>query len=178
MPMLVNRGSSCSISLVRDRGGLDPDGLTPRSVLPPWVQADLSVFPTDPSFLTAQEQIDLFRGWQRSGSSDAAFLAGDRPGTAASPRRKPEFLEEARQQLSQLTIDDLDPMPLLGCLDLLLGNVWTAPCISAAIRDRNSCAGWLKHPGAILPQCDYCRVWLKRDVLPGYRDVDATGGGS
>ena len=33
---------------------------------------------------------------------------------------------------------------------------------------------WLKnHPGDYLAAlCDYCRDWLRRDVLPGYRDVD------
>ena len=27
----------------------------------------------------------------------------------------------------------------------------------------------------IRDRCEYCRAWLERDVLPGYRDVDASG---
>jgi hypothetical protein len=66
-------------------------------------------------------------------------------------------------------------MPLLGCLDLLLGNVREADHHFAAIRDADVQAWFVQHPGdSLAAQCEYCRAWLGRDVLPGYRDVDAT----
>jgi hypothetical protein len=67
-------------------------------------------------------------------------------------------------------------MPLLGCLDLLLGNVKDADRHFAVLRDPDLQAWFLNHPGdRLAAQCEYCRAWLERDVLPGYRDVDASG---
>ena len=67
-------------------------------------------------------------------------------------------------------------MPLLGCLDLLLGKVADASLHFSAIRDEELLRWLAEHPGDHLAaQCEYCRVWLERDVLPGYRDVDAAG---
>ena len=81
------------------------------------------------------------------------------------------LLEEFR-----LANADLDPMPLLGCLDLLLGNVKDADRHFAVLRDPDLQAWFLNHPGdRLAAQCEYCRAWLERDVLPGYRDVDASG---
>ena len=123
-----------------------------------------------------QEQIDLFRGWLAEGSVEAGCLAVFALAAAGYSRRKPEFLEQARDQLKQLGASDLDPMPLLGCLDLLLGNVSEASLHFSAIRDQELLRWLAEHPGDHLAaQCEYCRVWLERDVLPGYRDVDATG---
>jgi len=44
------------------------------------------------------------------------------------------------------------------------------------IRDPDLLRWFADHPGDDLAtQCEYARVWLERDVLPGYRDVDAAG---
>ena len=77
-------------------------------------------------FLTVQEQVDLFSSWQLEGSGEAGFLAVLALTASRFSRRKPELLEQARDQVKALAAADLDPMPLLGCLDLLLGNVAAA----------------------------------------------------
>ena len=126
-------------------------------------------------FLTVQEQIDLFSGWSDEGEAEAGFLAVVALTAAGFSRRKPECLEQARDRLQLLPDSELDPKPLLGCLDLLLGNVREAEHHFAAIRDAEVQAWFLQHSGDDLAaQCEYCRAWLGRDVLPGYRDVDAT----
>ena len=67
-------------------------------------------------------------------------------------------------------------MPLHGCIDLLLGDVAEAALRFGSLRDPELKAWFADHPGdELAAQCDYCRVWLERDVLPGYRDVEATG---
>ena len=170
-------GISLLDGLVRDRGGLDPDGLALDAAEVSMGQADFeSFFQQIRRFLTVQEQIDLFRGWLAEGSVEAGCLAVFALAAAGYTRRKPEFLEQACDQLKQLGTSDLDPMPLLGCLDLLLGNVSEASLHFSAIRDQELLRWLAEHPGDHLAaQCEYCRVWLERDVLPGYRDVDATG---
>ena len=171
------QGISLLDGLVRDRGGLDPEGLKADPSAAAMGQADFeSFFQQIRRFLTVQEQIDLFRGWFAEGSIEAGCLAVFALAAAGYSRRKPEFLEQARDQLQQLAASDLDPMPLLGCLDLLLGNVSDASLHFSAIRDQELLRWLAEHPGDHLAaQCEYCRVWLERDVLPGYRDVDATG---
>jgi hypothetical protein len=126
-------------------------------------------------FLTVQEQIDLFSRWSEEGEAEAGFLAVLALTAAGFSRRKPESLEQARGRLQLLPDSELDPMPLLGCLDLLLGNVREADHHFAAIRDADVQAWFVQHTGeSLVAQCEYCRAWLGRDVLPGYRDVDAT----
>ena len=171
------QGISLLDGLVRDRGGLDPEGLNADPPAAAMGQADFeSFFQQIRRFLTVQEQIDLFRGWFAEGSIEAGCLAVFALAAAGYSRRKPEFLEQARDQLQRLGASDLDPMPLLGCLDLLLGNVSDASLHFSAIRDQELLRWLAEHPGDHLAaQCEYCRVWLERDVLPGYRDVDATG---
>ena len=162
--------------LVVARGGLeaaDVDDDQPGSLS----QEDFeSFFHQIRRFLTVQEQIDLFSRWFEGGAADAGFLTVLALTAAGFSRRKPEFLEQARDRLQTLANADLDPMPLLGCLDLLLGNVKDADRHFAVLRDPDLQAWFLNHPGdRLAAQCEYCRAWLERDVLPGYRDVDASG---
>ena len=162
--------------LVRSRGGLEGQNLTEADA-PTMSQADFeSFFQQIRRFLTVQEQIDLFSAWRAEGWGEAAFLSVLALAAAGFARRKPELIEQARDQVQRLTDSDLDPMPLLGCLDLLLGNVIEAAVHFRAIRDGDLVRWLAAHPGDDLAaHCEYCRVWLERDVLPGYRDVDATG---
>ncbi len=162
--------------LVVARGGLeaaDVDDDQPGSLS----QEDFeSFFHQIRRFLTVQEQIDLFSRWFEAGAADAGFLTVLALTAAGFSRRKPEFLEQARDRMQTLANAELDPMPLLGCLDLLLGNVKDADRHFAVLRDPDLQAWFLNHPGdGLAAQCEYCRAWLERDVLPGYRDVDASG---
>ena len=169
------RGLTLLDELVVARGGLeaaDVDGDHQGSL----TQADFeSFFHQIRRFLTVQEQIDLFSRWFEAGAADAGFLTVLALTAAGFSRRKPEFLEQARERIQTLANADLDPMPLMGCLDLLLGNVKDAERHFAVLRDADLQAWFLNHPGdRLAAQCEYCRAWLERDVLPGYRDVDAS----
>ena len=125
-------------------------------------------------FLTVQEQVDLYERWQGLGSSDAAFLAVMALSAAGFSRRKPERLDAARQRLRALSLDGLDTHPLQACLDLLLGDVDHAMTQMRVSTDPELQTWLRRHPGDDLAAlCDYCRSWLRRDVLPGFRDVDA-----
>ena len=161
--------------LVSGRGGLDLHGDSAEAGQ--LNQEDFeSFFQQIRRFLTVQEQIDLFSRWSEAGEVEAGFLTVLSLTAAGFSRRKPEFLEQARERLKDLPPSELDPMPLLGSLDLLLGNVREAERHFASIRDAEVQAWFVQHPGDNLAaQCEYCRAWLERDVLPGYRDVDATG---
>ncbi len=124
-------------------------------------------------FLTVQEQTDLFLSWQRSGSEDAGFLGVLSLTAAGFSRRKPELVQEARRYLKSLNLQGIDPMPIIGCMDLLLADVDLAYKRFKDSPDQGL-KNWLAdYPGETLGAlCDYCRDWLRRDVLPGYRDVE------
>jgi hypothetical protein len=157
--------------LVNDRGGLE--GLDQAEIGLSQGEFEL-FFQQIRRFLTVQEQIDLFERWQGLGSSDAAFLAVMALSAAGFSRRKPERLDAARQRLRDLPLEGLDTHPLQACLDLLLGDVDHAMTQMRASADPELQTWLRRHPGDDLAAlCDYCRSWLRRDVLPGYRDVDA-----
>lgn len=159
-------------SLMSQRGGLEgTSSATSPSHLD---QGEFELFFQQiRKFLTVQEQIDLFLGWQQSGSADAGFLAALALTAAGFSCRKPERVLEARHQLEDLVSADLDVFPMLGCLDLLLANVEGAEQCFGKSTDVLLQDWLVNHPGGSLAAfCDYCRSWLQRDVLPGYRDVD------
>ncbi len=124
-------------------------------------------------FLTVQEQLDLFKNWQKRGSIDAGFLGVIVLVAAGFSQRKPERLQQARKSLKSLELPELDKYPLLGCIALLLADVKQAEDYFSRSLDEGL-KNWLEsyqgEPLAAL--CDYCRGWLRRDVLPGYRDID------
>ncbi len=160
-------------NFVTQRGGLE--GRKSSNALGGLEQPEFELFFQQiRKFLTVQEQVDLFIRWQKLGSSDAGFLGVLALTAAGFSRRKPEGLYEARKYLKRINHQGLDPLPMLGCLDLLLADVQRAH-----ERFENSLDSGLKnwlanYPGDYLEAlCEYCRDWLKRDVLPGYRDVDA-----
>ncbi|WP_237699271.1 ARC6/PARC6 family protein [Synechococcus sp. CC9311] len=125
-------------------------------------------------FLTVQEQVDLYGRWERFGSSDASFLSVMALAAAGFSQRKPERVQDARGKLQALVLVGLDLNPLLGCMDLLLGDVDRALEHVHASPDLDLKEWLANHPSDDLAALfDYCRSWLGRDVLPGYRDVDA-----
>jgi len=156
--------------LVAERGGLEGQA-------DPHLSAEefQAFFRQIRAYLTVQEQIDLFSRWssapgQQGGSAD--FLATTALTASGFAQRKPERIATARKRLlasGQTTIQ-----PLLACLHLLLGQVDEA---EAAFVEGSSpeLQSWAQRAGddPLAQLCAYCRDWLARDVLPGYRDLDA-----
>ena len=165
-------------NFISDRGGLEGgalEGLVTADLPAGMDQGAFELFFQQiRRFLTVQEQVDLYGRLQDAGSADASFLVVMALAAAGFSQRKPERVQDARTRLQELKLDGLDTKPLLGCLDLLLGDVDRAERHFASSPDP-AVKTWLSaHPGdALAALCDYCRTWLGRDVLPGYRDVDA-----
>ena len=124
-------------------------------------------------FITAKEQSKLYINWYRRGSEDAGFLAAFALIASGFSYRNPELLQEARKYLRNININGFDVMPLIGCLDLLLGDVKQAESRFRSSSDEKL-RDWLEnYPGETLGAlCDYCRTWLKKDVLVGFRDIE------
>jgi hypothetical protein len=153
--------------LVERRGGLEGE-------------ADLSFPPEEfrtffkqiRHLLTVQEQVDLFSRWGDAGSPTADFLATTALTASGFAQRKPERIAAARQRL--LASQRAGIEPLLANLSLLLGEVDTARASfeAGASRELRSWAG-RQSDDPLGQLCAYCRDWLSRDVLPGYRDLEA-----
>lgn len=153
--------------LVQKRGGLEGE-------------ADLSFsndqfqlfFKQIRGYLTVQEQVDLFNHWTEAGSSTAGFLAGIALTASGFAQRKPERIAAARDRFVSCGRPGLEP--LLANLHLLLGEVDQAITLfeQGAAKDLRAWAS--QHSSDALGRlCAYCRDWLSRDVLPGYRDLEA-----
>lgn len=160
-------------TFVQDRGGLE--GGAAELTTAGMDQGSFELFFQQiRRFLTVQEQIDLYGRWERFGSSDASFLSLMALAAAGFSQRKPERIQDARGKLQALVLVGLDLNPLLGCMDLLLGDVDRALEHVHASPDADLQEWLANHPSDDLAALfDYCRSWLGRDVLPGYRDVDA-----
>ena len=161
-------------SFVQNRGGLE-GGAAELTTAAGMDQGSFELFFQQiRRFLTVQEQVDLYGRWERFGSSDASFLSVMALAAAGFSQRKPERVQDARTKLQGLVLVGLDLNPLLGCMDLLLGDVDRALEHVHASPDAELQEWLANHPSDDLAALfDYCRSWLGRDVLPGYRDVDA-----
>ena len=124
------------------------------------------------TFLTVQEQLDLFDRWGRQGSPAAEFLATIALTASGFAQRKPERIAAARERLRGSGREGIEP--LLANLDLLLGDVEGATQ-RFADRAGTDLQHWAARQSSdpLAQVCAWCRDWLGRDVLPGYRDVDA-----
>lgn len=153
--------------LVQRRGGLEGDGD------PSFSREDFQSFIKQIRlFLTAQEQVDLFRRWGDAGSEAADFLASIALTASGFARRKPESIAAARGRLLASGRSGIEP--LLANLDLLLGQVDAALALFDRGASRELKAWAARQSDDPLAQlCAYCRDWLSRDVLPCYRDIDA-----
>ncbi len=160
-------------TFVQNRGGLE-GGVTESDAVGMDQGSFELFFQQIRQFLTVQEQVDLYGRLERFGSSDASFLSIMALAAAGFSQRKPERIHDARHKMQSLVLDGLDLNPLLGCMDLLLGDVDRALEHVHASPD-DDLQEWLaNYPSDDLAALfDYCRSWLGRDVLPGYRDVDA-----
>ena len=153
--------------LVQRRGGLDGDQD------PSFPQASFqSYFQQIRGFLTVQEQIDLFLQWGENGSVTAEFLSAYALTASGFAQRKPERIGSALERLQSLRDVGVDAE--MACLHLLLGQTDEA----AICFERGSNAAlkaWAKEQGSdpLAGLCVYCSDWLKRQVLPCYRDLEA-----
>jgi len=124
-------------------------------------------------FLTLQEQLDLFNRWSRQDSAAAELLATTALTASGFAQRKPDRIAEARQRL--LAADPAQHQTMLANLHLLLGDVAAArTCFEAGASPELK--AWAERQSVEDPLgqlCAWCREWLARDVLPGYRDLEA-----
>ena len=152
--------------LVQERGGLDASsgiGMTASEFQ--------TFFKQIRGYLTVQEQVDLFSRWA-SGSSTASFLAATALAASGFAQRKPERILEALDRLQATDQEALRPR--VACLQLLVGQVEAAQANFAAGAD-SQLRAWAEQQSddPLAQLCAYCRDWLRRDVLPGYRDLEA-----
>ncbi len=152
--------------LVARRGGLE--GFGDPSMGPEEFQA---FFKQIRAFLTVQEQVDLFSRWAPT-SAAADFLASTALTASGFAQRKPERIAAARQRLEASGQEGVQP--LLACQYLLLGQVEQARTAfeQGATPELKRWADQ-QSPDPLAQLCAYCRDWLARDVLPGYRDLEA-----
>ena len=156
--------------LVAERGGLEGHGDPHLSDV-----EFKAFFRQIRAYLTVQEQIDLFSRWssapgQQGGTAD--FLTTTALTASGFAQRKPDRIAAARDRL--VASGQRDIQPLLACLYLLLGQVDEAEAAFAqgATPELQS---WARRAGEdpLAQLCAYCRDWLGKDVLPGYRDLEA-----
>ena len=153
--------------LVQRRGGLDGDQD------PDFPQDSFqSFFQQIRGFLTVQEQVDLFLQWGENGSVTAEFLSAYALTASGFAQRKPERIGSALERLQAMRDVGVDAE--MACLHLLLGQTDEA----AICFERGSDAAlkaWAKEQGSdpLAGLCVYCSDWLKRQVLPCYRDLEA-----
>ncbi len=133
------------------------------------------------AFLTVQEQVDLFSRWAddsgdagspEAGSRAADFLATTALTASGFGQRKPERIAAAKLRLQASGTEGAQP--LLACLHLLLGEVDQAHQAFAE-GSSDELKQWAAKQSAdpLAQLCAYCSDWLSRDVLPGYRDLEA-----
>ena len=153
--------------LVQRRGGLDGDQD------PSFPQESFqSFFQQIRGFLTVQEQIDLFLQWGENGSVTAEFLSAYALTASGFAQRKPERIGAALERLQSLR--DVGVEPEMACLHLLLGQTDEAAICFERGSD-TALKAWAKEQGndPLAGLCVYCSDWLKRQVLPCYRDLEA-----
>ena len=153
--------------LVQQRGGLegDLDAQFPQSEFQPF-------FKQIREFLTVQEQVDLFSRWGDAGSVTADFLASYALTAAGFVQRKPERIQAGFQRLQAGGQPGMEVF--LACQQLLMGQVEQAQVLFDAGADE-ALRQWAREQSddPLARLCAYCRDWLSREVLPGFRDIDA-----
>ena len=161
-----SEGLTMLADLVVRRGGLE--GTADPNFSPEEFQA---FFKQIRAYLTVQEQVDLFGTWAAN-SAAADFLTTTALTASGFAQRKPERIAAALQRLQASGQGGIDPM--LGCLHLLLGQVEQGlACFEQGASPELKT--WAQQQGddGLTQLCAYCRDWLCRDVLPGYRDLEA-----
>jgi len=151
---------------VRNRGGLEGESNLKMQDI-----EFKSFFRQIRYFLTVQEQIDLYQDWYMGGSETAGFLLGISLVACGFARRKPERLVEALEIIKDLDSTELKEM--ISYILLLLGKVDNT-VDSQLLTEEEIKTSSLDSPEKRLGRlCTNCREWLERDVLEGYRDLEA-----
>ena len=123
------------------------------------------------AFLTVQEQVDLFSSWATA-SAAADFLATTALTASGFAQRKPDRIAAALARLEASSQSGTET--LKACLLLLLGKVEQAQqCFAQGASAELLQWARQQAPDPLAQLCAYCRDWLQRDVLAGYRDLDA-----
>ena len=165
------KGVSMLFNFINKRGGLEgKNNFSNEQILD---QKNFEIFFQQvKSFLTVNEQIDLFLNLQKKGSNEAGFLAFLALTAEGFAQKKPENLFEAMKIIKNINLPELDTMPLIGCIDLLLANIDSAENRFLVSSDEKL-KEWLNsYEGEKLDAiCLYCKNWLKNDVLKGYQDI-------
>ena len=165
------KGLSMLLSFINKRGGLEGKNYSENEQI--LDQKSFEVFFQQvKSFLTVNEQIDLFLNLQKRGSTEAGFLAFLALTAEGYANKKPENLFEALKIIKNINLPELDKMPLIGCLDLLLADIESAENRFLQSSDEDL-KEWLNlYEGEKLDAiCLYCKNWLENEVLKGYRDI-------
>ena len=124
-------------------------------------------------FLTIQEHINLFQHHYEA-SAHTGFPAVLALTASGFSRRKPEQLTEALELIHLQAKDGHDALPLIGCLQLLLGDVLEAETSFFSSND-SDLRHWLQeYPNdSLAAMCGYCHSWLSTYVLSGFQDTRA-----
>ena len=165
------KGISMLLNYINKRGGLEGKYNSENEQILDQKSFEL-FFQQVKSFLTVNEQIDLFLNLQKKGSTEAGFLAFLALTAEGYANKKPENLFEALKIIKNINLPELDKMPLIGCLDLLLADIESAENRFLQSSDENL-KEWLNsYEGQKLDAiCLYCKNWLENEVLNGYRDI-------
>ena len=122
-------------------------------------------------FLTVQEQIDLYHKWCAAGSKSACFLLGISLVASGFARRKPERLVQALEVMNNLDSQELRDM--IAYISLLLGKIEDLAPASSVSEESDYTSPANPSEVRLGQLCADCREWLERDVLEGYRDLEA-----
>jgi hypothetical protein len=160
------QGISLLKELVNQRGGLDI-----RSNEYMGSSEFHAFFRQIRKYLTVQEQIELFEKWSDEGSKAGRFLHCIALVAQGFSQRKPNRIYESLRRIEEIRSNELEPV--IANMHLLLGDVENADRIFKLYAD-DQLKAWstIKTKDPLGALCDWCREWLKRDVLNGYRDID------
>lgn len=122
-------------------------------------------------FLTVQEQICLYEGLSKKNSSISVFLLSISLVAQGFAQRKPQRIYDALTIIEEIRSRELEPV--IANMYLLIGRVNEAieTFVKYADDDLKLWASRYSKDelGAL---CGWCRSWLSRDVLRGFRDID------
>ena len=153
--------------LVSDRGGLDMYSEEYMST-----DEFHEFFRQIRGFLTVQEQINLYDKWAKEGSEAATFLYSIALVAQGFSQRKPNKICTAINNMKKVPSNELQP--IVANMLLLLGDVDNAKKLFDQYAD-DQLKTWTftKAEEPLARLCEWCREWLQRDVLKGYKDIDS-----